>query len=49
MERKREAEEYMKVVVVVVVVVGAEVGLNRVKMLRSEEETRGTFVRERWL
>jgi hypothetical protein len=47
LERKREAEEYIKVVVVVVVV--AEVGLNRVKTLRSEGETRGTFVRERWL
>jgi hypothetical protein len=45
LERKREAEEYIKVVVVVV----AEVGLNRVKTLRSEGETRGTFVRERWL
>jgi hypothetical protein len=44
LERKREAEEYIKVVVVV-----AEVGLNRVKTLRSEGETRGAFVRERWL
>jgi hypothetical protein len=35
--------------VVVVVVVGAEVGLNRVKKLRSERETIGAFVRERWL